>query len=408
MSRCDDGSFVIDLGKLLACKVSLPSIHLLCLLFENDVFSQLWYNIIVVVLVLKFDLEEALILVVHSSVHLRQVDGRVWVVLLRLLALWHVEWRHALSKDSTDLVFLLVLRRDCDVVVLLDFGGDLLLVGLHSVVEVVGVVLVASLKVQVLVELLVVDSLEGRLVLCLSAFGFGLAHLMLKFVGCLLDLIVPGLVVLFVWPGDVQLHVIVFFDLVQVDFLSLLLGGIQAQLLVLAIDIILTIDHFLGLLDEVGHELRVSVIGRIETDHLNVLNTMIKLTQIDGLLVDVVLIKHLLFLLLLQLLSLLLSESDFFLGGLSFGVFVGLLLGKLGILLDLDLVFDLHGFLIDFLIPLLGVPVVVLHIGAIGLDIIGVVFVGDSLIPNLDKPLILSGLTTSMHITLPLNLSLVF
>jgi hypothetical protein len=54
------------------------------------------------------------------------------------------------------------------------------------------------------------------------------------------------------------------------------------------------------------------------------------------------------------------------------------------------------------------VPVVVLHIGTIGLDIIGVVFVGDSLIPNLNKPLILSGLTTSMHITLPLNLSLVF
>ena len=83
------------------------------------------------------------------------------MVLLHLLALWHVEWSHALSKNSTDLILLLVLHRDFGVIVLLDFGGNLFLVGLDSVVEVVGAVLVASLNVDVLVQLFVVHSLEG-------------------------------------------------------------------------------------------------------------------------------------------------------------------------------------------------------------------------------------------------------
>ena len=74
VSRYDFSSFVIDLGKLLPRKVSLPSIKLLCFLLKNDVLRQLWDNVIVVVLVLKFDLDEARVVVVHGAVHLRQVD----------------------------------------------------------------------------------------------------------------------------------------------------------------------------------------------------------------------------------------------------------------------------------------------------------------------------------------------
>jgi len=238
------GSFVVNLGELLAGKVGLSSVFLLSLLLENDVLRQLWYNVIVVVLVLELDLEEALVLVVHGAVHLRQVDRRVGVVLLDLLTLWHFEWRHTLGKDSTDLVLLLVLHRDFDVVVLLDFGGDLLLVGLNSVVEVVSVVLVASLKVDVLVELFVVHSLEGRLVLCLCLLSFGLVHLVLKFVGLLVDLVVPGLVVLFVGTGGGELNIVVLLDFVQVWRWDLLSLGV----------ITLLINHFLSLLNQVGHE----------------------------------------------------------------------------------------------------------------------------------------------------------
>ena len=74
VSRYDFSSFVIDLGKLLPRKVSLPSIKLLCFLLKNDVLRQLWDNVIIVVLVLKFDLDKARVVVVHGAVHLRQVD----------------------------------------------------------------------------------------------------------------------------------------------------------------------------------------------------------------------------------------------------------------------------------------------------------------------------------------------
>jgi len=133
----------------------------------------------------------------------------------------------------------------------------------------------------------------------------------------------------------------------------------------------------------------VSVVGGVEADHLNILNTVVKLAQIDGLLVDVVAVEHLLLLLLLKSLSLFLSKSHFFLGGLSLGLLVGLLLGNLNILLNLDLVFDLHSFFVDFLVPLFGVPVVVLHVSAIGLHVVSVVLVWDSLVTELDESLVI-------------------
>lgn len=203
---------------------------------------------------------------------------------------------------------------------------------------------------------------------------------MLKLVGCVLDLVVPGLVVLLVWAGGVELDIVVLLDLVQVNFLSLLLGGVQAELIVLLGAVVLLVDHLLGLLDQVGHELGVSVVGGIEANHLNILDAVIELTQIDGLLVDVIPVKHFLFLLLLELLSLLLGQSNFFLGGLSLGVLISLLLRNLNILLNLDLIFNLHRFLIDFLIPLLRVPVVVLHVRAFGLHVVRVVLMRNPLI----------------------------
>ena len=230
---------------------------------------------------------------------------------------------------------------------------------------------------------------------------------MLKFVGCVLDLVIPGLVVLLVWAGGVELDVVVLLDLVQVNFLSLLLGGVQAELIVLLGAVVLLVDHLLGLLNQVGHELGVSVVGGIEANHLNILDAVIELTQIDGLLVDVIPVKHFLFLLLLELLSLLLGQSNFFLGGLSLGVLIGLLLRNLNILLNLDLIFNLHRLLIDFLIPLLRVPVVVLHVRAFGLHVVRVVLMRNSLISKLNKSLILSGLRPLLQCSLPLELSLV-
>ena len=230
---------------------------------------------------------------------------------------------------------------------------------------------------------------------------------MLKFVGCVLDLVIPGLVVLLVWAGGVELDVVVLLDLVQVNFLSLLLGGVQAELIVLLGAVVLLVDHLLGLLDQVGHELGVSVVGGIEANHLNILDAVIELAQIDGLLVDVIPVKHFLFLLLLELLSLLLGQSNFFLGGLSLGVLIGLLLRNLNILLNLDLIFNLHRLLIDFLIPLLRVPVVVLHVRAFGLHVVRVVLMRNSLISKLNKSLILSGLRPLLQYSLPLELSLV-
>ena len=230
---------------------------------------------------------------------------------------------------------------------------------------------------------------------------------MLKFIGCVLDLVIPGLVVLLVWAGGVELDIVVLLDLVQVNFLSLLLGGVQAELIVLLGAVVLLVDHLLGLLDQVGHELGVSVVGGIEANHLNILDAVIELAQIDGLLVDVIPVKHFLFLLLLKLLSLLLGQSNFFLGGLSLGVLIGLLLRNLNILLNLDLIFNLHRLLIDFLIPLLRVPVVVLHVRAFGLHVVRVVLMRNSLISKLHKSLILSGLRPLLQCSLPLELSLV-
>lgn len=94
-------------------------------------------------LVLEFNLDKT---VFHAAVHLSNVNGWIWVADVS----GHLVWGHTLSHDASGLFLFLNLLRHSVVFFLLLLDG--LLVGLDSVVELIGVMLVPKLNINVLVE----------------------------------------------------------------------------------------------------------------------------------------------------------------------------------------------------------------------------------------------------------------